>query len=73
VADSAAYASGLLIGHDVAGVGLPAGATVGVLADPHLGGLYAAAIAIAGGKALPVDSHAAFAAGIHRIWKASKP
>jgi 2-dehydro-3-deoxygalactonokinase len=40
-----------------------------VLADPYLGGLYAAAIEEAGGRAIAVDSHASFAAGILQIWK----
>ena len=68
-ADAASYASGLLIGADVAvqldraGGGVP----VHILADPVLGGLYAAAVATLGGTAMVVDSHAAFVAGITRI------
>lgn len=69
--DSAAYTSGVLIGHDVAGAGLEPGVDVHVLADAHLGALYAAAIAVAGANAIGLDSHEAFVAGIHRIWKAS--
>ncbi|MDH7971943.1 2-dehydro-3-deoxygalactonokinase [Sphingomonas sp. AR_OL41] len=61
--DAASYASGLLIGSDVAA---RAGASgdVHVLADPALGELYAIAIAANGGAAHIVDSHAAFVAGI---------
>ena len=44
-----------------------AGETVHVLADPALGALYAAAIGRVGGAAVPVDSQAAFVAGITRI------
>ena len=67
-ADSAAYTSGLLIGSDIAGQHLAPGETVHILADPHLGALYAAAIAEAGGQSVPLDSHTAFIAGITRIW-----
>lgn len=70
--DSAAYTSGLLIGHDVGGEDLAAGDPVHILADPHLGRLYASAVTIAGGVPVLVDSHAAFVAGIFRIWKASQ-
>lgn len=71
--ESAAYTSGLLIGHDVGGEGLAPGDPLHILADAHLGGLYASAVTIAGGIPIPVDSHAAFVAGISRIWKAHKP
>jgi 2-dehydro-3-deoxygalactonokinase len=71
--DSAAYASGLLIGHDVAGEDLAQGAPVFILADPHLGALYASAVSLAGGRPQRIDSHACFVAGIHSIWKAAKP
>jgi 2-dehydro-3-deoxygalactonokinase len=70
--ECAAYASGLLIGHDVAGERLANGAPVHILADPHLGALYGAAVTIAGGRPIPLDSHAAFVAGIGHIWKASQ-
>ena len=69
VDDSAAYTSGLLIGHDVAGEQLAPGQSVHILADPHLGALYSAAVAVAGGTPILVDSHAAFVAGIAHIWK----
>lgn len=71
VEDSAAYASGVLIGHDVGGARIAPGAKVHVLADAHLGELYAAAIAVAGATAISIDSQAAFLAGMNRIWKAS--
>jgi len=67
-ADSASYASGLLIGSDVRARNV-AGRDVHVLADPALGALYAAAIAALGGRAHKVDSHAAFLAGIVKIWR----
>lgn len=70
VEDSAAYTSGLLIGHDVGGEALTPGQQVHILADPHLGALYASAVRIAGGEPVAIDSHAAFVAGITRIWKA---
>ncbi|WHU05271.1 MULTISPECIES: 2-dehydro-3-deoxygalactonokinase [unclassified Sphingomonas] len=66
--DAASFASGLLIGSDVAArlerVGHD---TVHILADPVLGGLYAAAIEVHGRRAVRVDSHAAFVAGIIAI------
>ena len=66
--DAASYVSGLLIGSDVyAQVG--AGETVYVLADPALGALYAAAMGQVGATAISVDSHAAFVAGITRLWE----
>ncbi len=69
-ADAAAYASGVLIGADVAarldGRGDKA---AWVLADPGLGGLYIAAIGQLGGAGHLVDSHEAFMAGIVRIAK----
>ena len=67
--DAAAYVSGLLIGHDVREQALASGQAVHVLADPALGGLYAAAIELTGGRPVPVDSQAAFVAGITAIWR----
>ena len=32
---------------------------------------YATAVMIAGGQPIAIDSHTAFVAGLHRIWKAS--
>ena len=68
--DAAAYVSGLLIGSDVREQSL-AGQTVHVLADPGLGSLYAAAIDMAGGHVVVVDSEAAFIAGITAIWRSA--
>lgn len=70
--ESAAYASGLMIGHDVGGENLREGDPVHILADPHLGRLYVAAVHCAGGQPILIDSHAAFVAGIFRLWKASQ-
>ncbi|WP_372857778.1 2-dehydro-3-deoxygalactonokinase [Sphingomonas sp.] len=66
--DAASFASGLLIGSDVA-VRLERQShdTVHVLADPVLGGLYAAAIEAHGRATRLVDSNAAFSAGIIAI------
>lgn len=66
--DSAAYTSGLLIGSDVHGQHIATGEVVYLLVDANLGALYASAIAGGGGKAVLVDSHAAFIAGITHIW-----
>ena len=63
---AASYVSGLLIGTDVRAHGR-SGDTVHVLADAGLGGLYARAIEAVGARAVLVDSHAAFVAGITRI------
>lgn len=66
-ADAASYASGLLIGSDVA-VRVSHRQDVHILADPALGELYALAVAANGGTPHIVDSHAAFVAGITKIW-----
>jgi 2-dehydro-3-deoxygalactonokinase len=68
-ADAASFASGLLIGSDAAARLAEGGGAVHILADPGLGGLYAAAIDALGGTATLVDSHAAFVAGITRLWE----
>lgn len=65
-ADLASYASGLVIGADVAARRPGA---VHILADPGLGGLYAAAVEALGGRADVIESHAAFLAGIVAIWE----
>ncbi|MEP9359675.1 2-dehydro-3-deoxygalactonokinase [Sphingomonas sp. KR3-1] len=66
--DAASFASGLLIGSDVAARLERAGHdTVHILADPVLGGLYATAVEAHGRRAALVDSHAAFVAGIIAI------
>jgi 2-dehydro-3-deoxygalactonokinase len=71
-ADAAAYVSGLLIGTD-ARARLREGATdVYLLADEALGALYAVAIEMAGGRALRVDSQAAFVAGINHLWELAR-
>jgi 2-dehydro-3-deoxygalactonokinase len=67
--EAAAYVSGLLIGSDVREQKLARGQCVHLLADPSLGSLYTAAIASVGALAVPVDSHAAFVAGISAIWR----
>ncbi|GAA4778067.1 2-dehydro-3-deoxygalactonokinase [Stakelama sediminis] len=66
--ESASYASGLLIGADVAA--RPLDRPVTILADPELGGLYATAIELCGGTGRIADSHTAFVAGITAIWRA---
>ncbi len=74
--DTASYVSGLLIGSDVREQRLQPGEAVHLLADPILGGLYTSAITACGALALPIDSHAAFVAGITQIWSlahASQP
>ncbi|OHT20631.1 2-keto-3-deoxy-galactonokinase [Sphingomonas haloaromaticamans] len=65
---AAAYVSGLLIGSDCRARITQPGQRVHLLANGLLARLYSAAIAIAGGEAVLVDSHAAFVAGITRIW-----
>ncbi|WP_404336850.1 2-dehydro-3-deoxygalactonokinase [Sphingomonas sp. MMS12-HWE2-04] len=66
--DAASFASGLLIGADVAArLERNGHDTVHILADPALGGLYAAAVEAHGRHAHIVDSHAAFVAGIIAI------
>lgn len=65
---AASFASGLLIGADVAARLENSGHdTVHILADATLGGLYAAAVEAHGRRAHIVDSHAAFVAGIIAI------
>ena len=74
--DSASYVSGLLIGSDVREQALAPGEAVHILADPVLGALYATAIAAMGGRAIAIESQAAFVAGITALWRmadASKP
>lgn len=63
-ADAASYASGVLIGSDVAArlAGVPG--EVHVLADPALAELYSIAVTANGGTAHVVDSQAAFVAGM---------
>lgn len=63
--DAAAFASGLLIGDDVARYAKLR--DIYVLADGSLAELYTAALNELGGKARSIDSHAAFVAGIVQI------
>jgi 2-dehydro-3-deoxygalactonokinase len=65
-ADAASYASGLLIGADVA-ARLGDHRDVHLIADAPLGPLYAAAVNACGGTPHLIDSQAAFVAGITRI------
>ncbi|MEY2943166.1 MAG: hypothetical protein RLY97_1180 [Pseudomonadota bacterium] len=67
--DSAAYASGLLIGTDVGEQHLSAGEKITVMADPHLGALYEQAITLSGASACAISSGASFVAGIGEIWQ----
>jgi 2-dehydro-3-deoxygalactonokinase len=70
--ESAAFASGLLIGHDVGGEDLSPGQPIYIVADPPLGDLYAAAVELAGGVPHLIDSQAAFVAGISHIWSLAR-
>jgi 2-dehydro-3-deoxygalactonokinase len=65
-ADGASYASGLLIGADVA-ARLSPSEPVHILADAKLIALYQSAIALLGGQSHAIDSHAAFTAGMAQI------
>lgn len=69
VARGASFVSGLLIGADVAARPRIAGRDVHVLAEPSLGALYGTAIDACGGRAISVDSRAAFVAGMAAIWR----
>ncbi|MDF2640322.1 MAG: 2-oxo-3-deoxygalactonate kinase [Novosphingobium lindaniclasticum] len=65
--EAAGYVSGLLIGSDCRARITRPRTRVYLLADGLLARLYTAAITIAGGEAVVVDSHASFVAGITRI------
>lgn len=66
--DAAAYASGLLIGSDVAArIDQAPDVDMFILSGPELGALYAAAIEAHGRTAGLIDSQAAFVAGILAI------
>lgn len=72
-ADGAAFASGLLIGAEIAAAFADTGPRdVHLLSEGPLGTLYAAGIDALGGRVHAVDSHAAFVAGIHRLWELSR-
>ena len=67
-AEAAAFASGVLIGSDVAArLAEHAHPMVHILADPMLGSLYSVAVEGHGRVARLIDSHAAFVAGILAI------
>ncbi|WBH15512.1 2-dehydro-3-deoxygalactonokinase [Sphingomonas radiodurans] len=66
--DAASFASGLLIGADVAArLGETDASEAHILADPGLGALYAAAVSALGGRPAMIDSQPAFVAGITRL------
>lgn len=68
--DAPSYASGLLIGSDVAmRLAQYPGQAVNILADPTLGALYRSAVETLGRTASLIDSKAAFVAGITAIWE----
>lgn len=67
-AGAASYVSGLLIGTDVRAQLDGKDLEIFLLADPQLGGLYAAAIDAVGGRPRLIDSQAAFVGGITSIW-----
>ncbi|HEX8485779.1 2-dehydro-3-deoxygalactonokinase [Sphingomonas sp.] len=64
--DATSFASGLLIGGDVA-ARIVSSETVYILADPPLSDLYSAAVTALGGTPHIVGSRASFVAGITRI------
>ena len=66
-ADAASFASGILIGADVAARRNLAGRDVHLLGSGSLADLYAVAIAEAGARPVTIDSEAAFVAGIHAL------
>jgi 2-dehydro-3-deoxygalactonokinase len=64
-ADAASYASGLLIGADIAtGLRFAGAGTVALIGDSTLTRLYAAALALAGRENVVIDDEAAFVAGM---------
>ncbi len=72
--DAASFASGLLIGSDVAArLEALRHDVIHILADPVLGGLYAAAIEAHGRATQRIDSTAAFSAGIIAIGARAGP
>ena len=66
--DGAARISGLLIGAEIAAAG-PAAARVHLLSEGPLADLYEKALTSLGHMVSRVDSHAAFVAGMSRIWE----
>jgi 2-dehydro-3-deoxygalactonokinase len=70
--DSAAFTSGLLIGHDVSGARLANEQSVYIIGDAPLDQLYATAVTMAGATPHIIASDRAFVAGITEIWRASR-
>lgn len=66
--DGASFLSGILIGADVGARSNLAGKDLYLLANGALATLYTEAATRLGANVIPIDSHAAFAAGIHQIW-----
>ena len=67
-ADAAAYASGVLIGAEVAArLAVTREHRIHIIAEPSLGALYGAAIAQHGREPVAIDGDAAFVAGITHI------
>ncbi|SFP57010.1 2-dehydro-3-deoxygalactonokinase [Sphingomonas rubra] len=69
-ADAASFASGLLIGADVAG--RAPGGRVHLLGNGPLVDLYAAAIGENGAEVVPLDGTHAFAAGLRLLWEKTR-
>lgn len=68
IEDPASYASGLLIGSDVAiGLSTVDDGPVALIGDPALTALYAAALEEAEQESIQIDGETAFLAGIHAI------
>lgn len=67
--ETASFTSGLLIGADVGSQRELAGRDIQLLSGGPLEALYATAIEMLGGLPRPLDSHAAFTAGIHHLWE----
>ena len=64
-----AYASGVLIGNDVASNLERSDGTIHVLADDRLGPCYSKAIGLLGAMAVTVDSGTSFAKGAQQVWR----
>jgi 2-dehydro-3-deoxygalactonokinase len=67
--EGASFVSGLLIASDVQSQIRGVNDEVYVIGDAPLGPLYAAAIETLGGRPHPIDSAAAFVAGVSKIWE----
>ena len=66
--EAASFASGLIIGADTS-ARIQGHDVIYILAGEELGSLYGAAVEALGATAVRVDSHAAFVAGITRLWE----